>query len=71
MLVGVGVGRALKRLTKNLCSVNLGVFVTLAAFKSLLEIVTLLPENSPVYLGDSSSIVFVTKLPLGVPTVIV
>ena len=69
--VGVGDGRELNKLTKNPYSVSLGVFVTLAAFSSPFATSILLPENSPVNLGDSSLITFVTKLPLGAPTVIV
>ena len=68
---GVGEGRELNRLTKYLYSVNLGVLETFGELSSPFATSILLPENSPVNLGDSSFITFVIKLPLGAPTVIV
>jgi len=69
--VGVGDGRELNKLTKYLYSVNLGVLETFGELSSPFATSILLPENSPVNLGDSSLITFVIKLPLGDPTVIV
>ena len=69
--VGVGVGIEATGTILRRYSFNLTFLSVLAAFSSPFATSILLPENSPVNLGDSSFITFVIKLPLGAPTVIV